>query len=62
MQRGAVRTDESVLVSVWVPLQLFDAVNKQVQVEDTDRSKFTRNALREKIERCRKQEEQEVAA
>lgn len=37
-------------------------MDRAVRLEDTDRSKFIRNAIREKIERSRGRGELEVAA
>ena len=44
---------ECKLVNLWVPRDLFPALDTAVRIEDTDRSKFIRNAIREKISRVR---------
>lgn len=51
MKRGAVTKKTSELVSVWVPFQLVDGLMRAVVINDTDRSKFIRAALREKLHR-----------
>lgn len=51
MRRGCVTKDESRLINVWVPIILIPAIDEAVRVTDTDRSKFIRAAVREKIER-----------
>ena len=48
-RRGSVRKDESVLVAVWIPKALKEALDRQVQAEDSDRSKIIRQALRQRI-------------
>lgn len=62
MKRGLIRTKECELVAVWTPHQLLNALDRQVRVEDTDRSKYIRNAIREKIDRARCGQQVEVAA
>jgi hypothetical protein len=49
-RRGSVSKGDAVLVAVWIPLALRDALDHQVQVEDSDRSKIIRQALRKRIE------------
>jgi len=39
------------LLSVWVPETLLPRLDKGVKKEDSDRSKFIRNAIREKLSR-----------
>jgi metal-responsive CopG/Arc/MetJ family transcriptional regulator len=39
------------LLSVWVPATLLPRLDKGVKREDSDRSKFIRNAIREKLAR-----------
>lgn len=51
MQRGAVRTGRSVFIGGWVPTEIAEAVDRAVQDHDSDRSKFLRRALQEKISR-----------
>lgn len=49
-QRSAKRAG-SKLLSVWVPKNLVPFLDEGVRREDTDRSKFIRNAIREKLAR-----------
>lgn len=49
--RGAVKKSEARLVAVWVPDLLVHALDEAVRSLDTDRSKYIRAALREKIRR-----------
>jgi metal-responsive CopG/Arc/MetJ family transcriptional regulator len=51
MTRGTVKTKEAEMVAVWLPKPLAAALDVGVQKTDSDRSKFIRAALREKIER-----------
>lgn len=51
MKRGTVRKSRSTLVTVWVPHHVVGALDAAVEVEDSDRSKFMRRALREKLSR-----------
>ncbi len=48
MKRGIKKT-ECVLINVWVPKVLVPTIDEAVVMEDSDRSKFIRNAVREKI-------------
>lgn len=52
MKRGAVRKKESRLVPVWFPEKVLPFLDDAVQRLDTDRSKFIRNAVREKMRRA----------
>jgi len=49
MQRGSVKTKTSTLVSVWLPTWLLEAMDAAVVREDSDRSKFIRRAVRNRI-------------
>ncbi|WP_193214954.1 ribbon-helix-helix protein, CopG family [Luteolibacter marinus] len=49
--RGAVTKDESHLVTVWVPIPVVAGIDAAVKRRDTDRSKWIREAIREKAER-----------
>ena len=49
--RGAVTKNESHMVTVWVPKPVVAAVNTAVRLRDTDRSKWIREAMREKAAR-----------
>jgi metal-responsive CopG/Arc/MetJ family transcriptional regulator len=51
MVRGAVRKSDSDFVGVWFPRELVVAVEDAVQSQDTDRSKFIRTAVRERLQR-----------
>ena len=51
MKRGAVNKAESRLVPVWFPEELIPHIDDAVKRLDTDRSKFIRNAVREKMRR-----------
>ena len=51
MRRGAVRKRFSEIVTLWVPNPLVKVLDKHVRVQDVDRSKFIRAAIREKIQR-----------
>lgn len=46
---GRLRKSESKLLNVWVPKEIFPLLDAAVRLLDTDRSKFVRSALREKI-------------
>ena len=48
MKRGSVRKKDSRLVNLWVPELLLVGLDRAVAVSDSDRSKFIRNAIREK--------------
>jgi len=43
-----------VLINLYMPSDLVSLVDSAVESEDTDRSKFIRAAIREKINRARK--------
>ena len=51
MKRGAIRKTDSELVTFWVPKNVHAAMNQAIELEDSDRSKFVRNAVREKLTR-----------
>lgn len=48
-KRGAVRKSEAHLIAVWVPIHLASAIDRVVERDDTDRSKFVREAIREHV-------------
>ncbi len=52
MKRGAVTKDRSRQILVWFPEPLIPLLDNAVVRLDTDRSKFIRNAVREKISRA----------
>jgi len=51
MKRGAVTKTNARQILVWFPNQLIPLIDQAVDRLDTDRSKFIRNAVREKMER-----------
>jgi metal-responsive CopG/Arc/MetJ family transcriptional regulator len=51
MKRGAVKKQTSKMITVWVPEVLIPSLDRGVAQEDSDRSKFVRNAIREKLTR-----------
>lgn len=51
MSRGSVRKRSSEMVALWIPRSLVCALDRGVKKLDSDRSKFIRAALREKINR-----------
>lgn len=52
MKRGAIKRKNSRLVLVWFPHSLIPLIDDAVDKLDTDRSKFIRNAVREKMARA----------
>jgi metal-responsive CopG/Arc/MetJ family transcriptional regulator len=53
MRRRPAKRRGSKLLSVWVPDALIPLLDEGVRKEDSDRSKFIRNAIREKLARSR---------
>jgi hypothetical protein len=51
MIRGAVSKETSAYVGAWFPAPLQQALDLAVRSQDTDRSKFIRSAVRERLER-----------
>lgn len=49
MKRGSVTKLKSQLVTVWVPRHIAASLDEAVRLEDSDRSKFIRRALRERL-------------
>ena len=49
MKRGVNRSSDRELVALWVPRELVNALDHAVRLEDSDRSKFIRRALRRHI-------------
>jgi metal-responsive CopG/Arc/MetJ family transcriptional regulator len=49
MKRGSVNKANSELVALWVPLPLLNALDRAVTHEDSDRSKFIRRAVRNRV-------------
>lgn len=54
MKRGAISKKASRLINFWVPIELLPLIDRAVEIEDSDRSKFIRVAVREKINRTGK--------
>lgn len=52
MQRKHAIRSGSKLLTVWVPTAMLPAINRGVAKLDTDRSKFVRQAIREKLARA----------
>jgi metal-responsive CopG/Arc/MetJ family transcriptional regulator len=50
-KRGAIKKASSSFLGLWLPLGVADAIDQQVVREDSDRSKFVRKAIKEKLER-----------
>ena len=50
MKRGSTQKP-STMLTVWMPRQYFPIIEKGVRKLDTDRSKFVRAAIREKLAR-----------
>jgi metal-responsive CopG/Arc/MetJ family transcriptional regulator len=51
MKRGALKKSKARLINVWLPFEMFPLIDRGIIVEDSDRSKFVRRAIREKL--CR---------
>jgi metal-responsive CopG/Arc/MetJ family transcriptional regulator len=51
MKRGSGKKPKGRLLSVWVPGNLMPQLDQGARKEDSDRSKFVRNAIREKLAR-----------
>ena len=51
MKRGSGKKPKGKLLSVWVPEKLMPGLDQGAKKEDSDRSKFIRNAIREKLAR-----------
>lgn len=49
MKRGSVTKKQSELVALWIPRPLLKSIDEAVEKEDSDRSKFIRRALRNKV-------------
>lgn len=50
MKRGAVKKADSKLINVWMPTPMVTVMDQAVHDADTDRAKFIRLAIREKIQ------------
>jgi metal-responsive CopG/Arc/MetJ family transcriptional regulator len=51
MKRGSGKKPKGKLLAVWVPKKLLPSLDRGARKEDSDRSKFIRNAIREKLAR-----------
>jgi metal-responsive CopG/Arc/MetJ family transcriptional regulator len=51
MKRGSGKKPKGKLLAVWVPGRLMPHLDQGARMEDSDRSKFVRNAVREKLAR-----------
>lgn len=49
-KRGAYSRSDCVFVGVWVPEGWVEAIDNAVRTQDSDRSKFLRSALADKIQ------------
>jgi metal-responsive CopG/Arc/MetJ family transcriptional regulator len=49
MKRGSVKKRDAQLIPVWMPRNVVLAIDEAVGREDSDRSKFVRNAVRDRI-------------
>jgi metal-responsive CopG/Arc/MetJ family transcriptional regulator len=50
-RRGALKQEDSVFVGAWVPTEIADILDREVQAQDSDRSKIIRAALRRHLVR-----------
>jgi len=53
MKRGSGKKPKGKLLAVWVPGKLLPHLDQGARKEDSDRSKFVRNAIWEKLARHR---------
>jgi metal-responsive CopG/Arc/MetJ family transcriptional regulator len=51
MKRGSGKKPKGKLLAVWVPGTLLTRLDEAARKEDSDRSKFVRKAIREKLAR-----------
>ena len=51
MKRGSGKKPNGKLLAVWVPGKLMPCLDQGARKEDSDRSNFVRNAIREKLTR-----------
>lgn len=49
MKRGSVKKQDSELIAFWVPKPVVVAMDSAIAREDSDRSKFIRRAVRNRI-------------
>ena len=50
--KGRTKKDECRLINFYLPENLLPLLDRGVRMEDLDRSKFIRSAIREKLERA----------
>jgi len=53
MKRGSGKKPKGRVLAVWVPRELLPRLDQGARKEDSDRSKFVRDAIREKLARQR---------
>lgn len=51
MKRGAIKKQNCKALLIHFPLPVVDGIDLAIRIEDSDRSKFIRNAVREKLAR-----------
>ncbi len=51
MKRGAITKSSSRLINLWIPEVMVPVIDMAVVDSDTDRAKFIRSAIREKLQR-----------
>ena len=51
MKRSSGKMSKGKLLAVWVPAKLLPRLDQGARKEDSDRSKFVRHAIREKLAR-----------
>jgi metal-responsive CopG/Arc/MetJ family transcriptional regulator len=49
MKRGAVWKKEARMITLWIPNVLLPVIDRAVVNHDTDRAKYIRQAIREKL-------------
>lgn len=49
MKRGSIKTKDCTFVGFWIPKALLRLIDRGVDLADSDRSKFIRSAVREKL-------------
>jgi hypothetical protein len=49
--KGQIRKEECLQINIMVPKNLLPFLDEGVRVTDSDRSKFIRNAIREKLQK-----------
>jgi metal-responsive CopG/Arc/MetJ family transcriptional regulator len=51
MKRGAGRNSDRIFVGAWLPTAMVEALDAAVTQQDSDRSKFIREALKDKVKK-----------